>query len=47
LFASLEGGKEGRGLKKMKQKVKEMENIVREGFGGLIFLHNTKLSSFR
>jgi len=36
----------GRVLKKRKEQMEEVEDIGREGFGRLIFLHNTKLSSF-
>jgi len=32
--------------KKRKEQVEEIENIGMEGLGGLIFLHNTKPSSF-
>jgi len=42
----LEGrGREGRGLEKRKEQVKEIDDIERR-FWGFIFLHNTKSSSF-
>jgi len=47
LFASLEGsGEEGFGKKKKRSKWKKYSTLGRESFGGSIFLHNTKLSSF-
>jgi len=37
---------DGRGLKKMKEQVEEMDHIERGKLWGFIFLHNTKSSSF-
>jgi len=39
-------GREGGVWKKLKEQVKEIDNIKRGRLWGFIFLHNTKPSSF-